>query len=313
MPGLSLERLGLARLARATQTSFNWMNLAPGAKQREADEKRREAEKAALSNEILDKLIEAEIIPRLMLTSREEARTSPVASDSSAPLRFDAGEIDGFARKAVIADPEDLIAEVETWMSRGVTHDDLLLKFLAPVARRLGAMWEDDICDFTEVTIGLMKLHRVLEHVNADTPCGAGASASSPRILLAPAPGEQHVFGVVMVGEFFVRSGWRVRCELSTKSEQLVATVSEEHFDTVGLSASSDTSMEKLRSVIQLVRTASLNPSVVIMAGGQMFNEDADLARRVGADATAADAVRAVVTAERFVHTRARAARPISQ
>lgn len=307
MAGTALERMGLAGLARATQTSLDWKNWTPGARRRDVDETRPSAE-------VLDKLIEAEIIPRLMLTTRESADALWTAESAPAPQPvFDAAQIDAFARKAVNGDPEVLVRDVNALLDAGASHEDVLLRLLAPAARRLGKMWDEDTCDFADVTIGLMKLHRVLERVNADAPCGMGAGGSSPRVLLSPAPGEQHVFGVVMVGEFFARSGWRVQCESLCTTAHLMDQVADQHYDVIGLSVSAEINVKEMRTAIRSIRGASCNPDIVIMVGGQVFNEDAGLAKRIGADATAADGVRAVVTAERLVHKLARAGRALQQ
>lgn len=299
MAETALHRFGLAGLARATQESLDWKNWKQGGGP--------ELDPAGPSKETLDKLIEAEIIPRLMLVNRDAADSlNPHEAPRVSAPTFDAERVDSFARRAVDGDPDDLVAEVERMLRAGASHDDILLKLLAPAARRLGKLWEDDSCDFADVTIGLMKLHRVLERVNANVPCGLGSGGVSPRILLAPAPGEQHVFGVVMVGEFFARSGWRVQCESTPDVQHLAMAVSEDHYDVVGLSASSEINVRRLRAAIKQVRNRSVNRDVVILVGGQMFNEDLGLARRVGADATATDGVRAVVTAERLVHRLAR-------
>ncbi len=300
MGGTALQRLGLANLARATQESLNWRKWIQIA--------RRKDTKVKPPQQVLDKLIEAEIIPRLMLANRNAAEAvDRGAPDTSQAYDFNADEINAFARRAVENDHTLLVDEVNTLIADGVPHEDVLLKLLAPAARRLGALWEDDRADFTEVTIGLMKLHRVLEQVNVHAPCGLDAGAAAPRILLAPTTGEQHIFGLMMVGELFARSGWRVRCETNEADGDLVAAVSHEEYDVIGLSASTQTSLKALREQIDTLKTASCNPDVAVMVGGQLFNEDLGLARRVGADATATDGVRAVVTAERLVHRLARA------
>lgn len=296
MAGTTLERFGLAGLARATQSSLNWRNWRSPA--------RRPSQKAdTLSQQAMDKLIEAEIIPRLMLVNRMSAHEAELAAPTDSHARgFDAQEIDRFARKTIAYDHEALSAEVQALLRDGVWLDDILLKLLAPTARRLGQLWEEDLCDFTEVTIGLMKLHRVLETIGVQDSTAMGAGQSAPRVLLAPARGEQHMFGLVMVGELFSRSGWRVRCEVHADQDELEAIVGADHFDVIGFSASVEVDPKTLAADIKRVRAASINPDVAIMVGGQLFNEDLSLTRRVGADATATDGVRAVVTAERLVH-----------
>lgn len=301
MAQAEFDRFGLAGLARTTQASLDWKKWRRSSKPCDLD-------KAGPPKEVLDKLIEAEIIPRLMLINRDAAEAEgPSRPATSKSAAFGAAQVEAFARRTVSSDPQELVDEVNGLLLEGATHDDVLLKLLAPAARHLGKMWEEDVCDFADVTIGLMKLHRVLERINADTPCSMGSGKMSPRVLLAPAPGEQHVFGIVMVGEFFARSGWRVRCESSPDADHLVAAVVDTHFDVVGLSASSEVNMKDLKVMIRLIRSKSQNPDVIILVGGQLFNEDMGLARRIGADATATDGVRAVVTAERLVHRLAQA------
>ncbi len=294
MADADAKRFSLAGLARATHMTLDWRNWAPSWKKFERDDQP--------SAEVLDKLIESEIIPRLMLANRADDGALRGGSEVT-PLRpFDPKEIERFARLAIEADPDLVIADVEARINAGASYDDILLRFLAPAARRLGTLWEDDRVDFTDVTIGLMKLHRVVQWINDSAPADRGVGDFAPRILLAPALGEQHLLGVLMVGEFFARSGWSVRCEPHKFSEHIVRCVSEEHFDVVGLSASTHAAAETLAGEIREIRAASMNAGVVIMVGGPVFNNDRHLAKRIGADATAMDGLRAVVTAERLIH-----------
>lgn len=301
MAQAEFDRFGLAGLARTTQATLDWKKWKLGPRACDLD-------KAGPPKEVLDKLIEAEIIPRLMLINRDAgpvqgpARPPAASSDS-----FQASQVADFARRTLVCDPQDLVDDVNALLFDGASHEDILLKLLAPAARHLGKMWEEDACDFADVTIGLMKLHRVLERMNADTLCSMGSRKVSPRVLLAPAPGEQHVFGIVMVGEFFSRSGWRVRCESAPDNDHIIAAVVETHFDVVGFSASAEANVKDLKALIKLIRSRSQNQDIIVLVGGQLFNGDMGLARRLGADATATDGVRAVVTAERLVHRLAHA------
>jgi methylmalonyl-CoA mutase cobalamin-binding domain/chain len=289
-----VKRFSLAGLARVTNLSFDWRAWAPGTRRFHHDRDQPPAE-------VLDKLIETEIIPRLMLANR--ASSGPAQLVALAPVRgFSADDVNTFAHRAIHADPDDLSDHVQALLDGGASHEDVLLKLVAPAARRLGQLWKEDVCDFTEVAIGLMKMHRVLQRVSDHAPADRGAGSSAPRILLAPALGEQHLLGVLMVGEFFSRSGWYVRCEPHPNADHLVSSVSEEHFDVVGLSASTNAAAKALAPEIRQIRSASINPDVIIMVGGPVFNDDVGLARRIGADATAIDGVRAVVTAERLIH-----------
>ena len=58
-------------------------------------------------------------------------------------------------------------AYVESLLARRVTPSAVYLDLLTPAARQLGAMWDEDRCDFTQVTVGLMRLQQVMR---ADQP-----------------------------------------------------------------------------------------------------------------------------------------------
>ncbi len=233
--------------------------------------------------EVLSKVIESEIVPRLLLS----CRASLVDSRPKPDLPAAAGE---FVRMALSADPAAAFAFVAGLMDRGVSPDVVLLDFLAPAARQLGALWESDHCDFIDVTTALRRLQLLMDELTVDwdppTPAAAG-----PRILLSPAPGETHVFGLAMVENFFRAAGWRTRRCLD---EDYLAALAEEPFAIIGFSVSCRRYVNDLRLAVQKAREASKNPSILVLVGGALVNEDADLAQAVGADGAAIDAPRAV-------------------
>lgn len=59
--------------------------------------------------------------------------------------------------------------------------------------------------------------------------------------------------------------------------------------------------LDALAASIRVIRRASLNPAIVVMVGGQLFSEHPDLARQVGADATATDARLAPLKADGLI------------
>src|SRR5262249_41081492 len=134
------------------------------------------------------------------------------------------------------------VAYVLAFRENGVSAQDICLRLLAPAARVLGEMWERDECDFMQVTHGLCKLHQGLHRLgSALRPEDAlGTREPARRILLASMPGEQHTFGVVMVGQFFRADGWDVWNEFPETDADLVRAVRDGWFAVVGLSVGSD-------------------------------------------------------------------------
>jgi methanogenic corrinoid protein MtbC1 len=116
--------------------------------------------------------------------------------------------------------------------------------------------------------------------------------------LFAAAPGEHHTFGLVIIEEFFRRSGWRTWAELSGSVADVVSAVQAHDFDLFGMSASSDERLDQIAPMIMSVRKASRNRDITVMVGGRLFVERPELVAKVGADTMAADARQAVLGAE---------------
>ncbi|MFS0737761.1 cobalamin B12-binding domain-containing protein [Sphingomonas sp. 1P06PA] len=236
-------------------------------------------------------LIEGQIIPRLMLANGVAPR---------APAHAIAGAAEDIVPLALGIDADALLARVETILAEGVTIERLMVDLLAPAARRLGELWHEDRCDFVEVTMGLWRLQEVVREVSAATPpvpvSGQGRSA-----LFAALPGDQHGFGAVLVDEAFRRSGWDSDLAVGLTMPELLRRVGASSYALLGLTVSCDCHIARLPSMITALRSVSANPRVSIMVGGRVFVDDPDLAGRVGADGTAADAFAAVAIAEDLV------------
>jgi methylmalonyl-CoA mutase cobalamin-binding subunit len=124
-----------------------------------------------------------------------------------------------------------------------------------------------------------------------------------PRVLLMPAPDEQHVFGLALVAEQFRRSGWVVSCSMDTAGFDAVDWVAAEAVDVVGISVGSDARAADLPGLCSALRRASYHRDLSILVGGPCVSvPDAPwAASRLGADGVARDAHGAVALARRMV------------
>lgn len=198
-------------------------------------------------------------------------------------------------------DEEAALAFIEAKLAKETSLDDLYLDLLAPTARYLGGLWDIDACDFSAVTLGLCRLHRVLRELDSAFVSETATDPNGLPVLLAPAPGEQHMFGVLMVAEFFRRAGWHVWSGTLGSSAELAAMVRGEWFAILGFSLSCESRADALASAIEVARRQSRNRSIGILVGGSAFIENPDLVARVGADAVAADARHAPEQAQALV------------
>ena len=249
------------------------------------------------SPDALARLIEADIIPRLLLNHRGAAVNArqPVPTT---PSEIPKGLADQFAAATLTEEVGPLLARVEALTAAGCSVETIYLDLLAPAARRLGSWWDEDACDFVDVTMGLWRLQEIVNALASLIPGLAAGEGALRRALFAPAPGEQHGLGTIMVEEFFRRAGWQTWSAPALDEDELVALAAGREFDVIGLTVSVERHIATLAKTIASVRRASRNRDVLVLVGGRVFTEQPDLAAQVGADGTAADGALAVKLAD---------------
>lgn len=245
----------------------------------------------------LSTLIESEIIPRLLIAHAADAC-------EVSPEVIDAAEIATLAPLALEVEADALLAHIDAILARGVSVDSVMVDLLAPTARLLGEFWEEDRCDFVDVTMGLWRLQEVVHEIAARLPSDRMLAAGGHRALFASMPGDQHNFGTVVVDEMFRRDGWITDRVSDVETSDLLRRVGDDWFDLVGLTVSCDRHLAALPSIITALRNVSRNSGVCIMVGGRVFSADPDLAAMIGADGTARDARLALKTAADIVRLR---------
>lgn len=253
------------------------------------------------SRDILIKTIEGEIIPRLMLTLQDARETeAPPEAGFISPTDEERTRFLWSVMNESAASSRTFVSDL---IARGVSREAIYLDLLTGAARRLGEMWDRDDADFTDVTIGLCRLHQIIREQSALAAPEFGLAGDAPSIVLTTCGQDQHVFGVVMVSEFFRRAGWRVWSEPAAPLADLSALVAREWFDAIGLSAACETAPERIAAEINTLRQASKNRQAIVLVGGGLFNKNPELVAAVGADATAADGKAAVELSRRLVVT----------
>jgi MerR family transcriptional regulator, light-induced transcriptional regulator len=248
---------------------------------------------------LLVQTIERDIIPRLMLVHRDTAAAMP--AEGFIPGPDDVELLVGYLLKG---DAVGSAAFVRRLRERGATPEALLLALLAPSARRLGQLWEQDRCDFTVVTLGLWRLQRALHELSAAFQLNAEPPVDGRRILLTAVPGEQHTFGLSMVAEFFRRAGWEVTDARFESLDELLHATASQWFAVVGLSIACERWVPQLTSAVEGLRERSRNTEVGVIVGGPLFLTAPQLRDRIGADAVATDAQRAVELAQELIGLR---------
>lgn len=246
---------------------------------------------------LLSRFIEREIIPRLLVAHRGDGPVAIVAAGAAA---IAAADVEAFAPLSLQVEADELLDHVEMIRGRGVSVETLLVDLLAPAARRLGEFWEDDRCDFVDVTMGLWRLQEVVRELSDRAPADRAAGAGR-RALFASMHGDDHSFGTIVIDELFRRDGWSTERLGEATTADLLDRVANDWFDLIGLTVTCDRHVAPLPAIIRAVRDGSRNARVSVMVGGRVFAEDPRLASEVGADGTAPDAKLALKVARDLV------------
>ncbi len=174
--------------------------------------------------------------------------------------------------------------QFERLRADGVDDKTLLLELLAPTSIELGRRWEQDISDFADVTIGVCRLHRLLRTLHPQHVRELENNAHGGRVLLMTAPGEQHSFGLLLVGELLFRAGWYTEIDIDAQPRQLVQQVSQNWYEMAGISIGGETHIAATVELIRELRTRSCNSDIAIVVGGSLINAQPEIGMQLGAD-----------------------------
>jgi methanogenic corrinoid protein MtbC1 len=279
---------GLSSGQNHAWTGGNGDAFGPDVAEREADASRRAA---------LTRAVEDEVIPRLLMARRPQ-RSARAAAEAQ---QQEADRIANLVAIVLAGTQSEATAYVEALRDGGSNTESLFLDLLAPTARELGRLWEEDLTTCADVTIGLVRLANIMRLLAGPFTGDTAAQYAGSPVLLAQMPGEQHGLGLAMVAHFFRRAGWCVQEERAASSADLIGIVHRNWFGLIGISVSCTDRLQQLAIDIRAIRRQSRNRDIGVLVGGPPFMSDPQLALLVGADATACDARQAVSQAQSLI------------
>ncbi len=245
----------------------------------------------------LTEVIETQIIPRLVQAHRVAL---PDANAPTAGPGISPKQLASFVALSKSSSSSETTQFIDELLHQGVTTDRIFLELIAPAARQLGVMWEQDLCDFTEVTCGLVRMHEITHRLGFEYQNGPQLGGDVQRIMLASAPGSQHFLGMTIVSDFFRKAGWDVVIEISLSENELMHAVNNEWFDVIGISCATEAQLKTLPGLIRALKASSGNPEPGILLGGPIFTVQQHDARSLGADGICIDVKEAVALAASF-------------
>jgi MerR family transcriptional regulator, light-induced transcriptional regulator len=254
----------------------------------------------------LNRIVEAEILPRL---ARKQQMAQAVNDGTATRFQHSTTDDDAaeLVRLLLTEEASAAMKFITRLGRRGVTPAALYLGIMTQAARRLGELRDEDRCDFVQLTISMGRLQLLVRALSPDFQRAAIRRPQGETVLLLPAPGDQHMFGLMLLAEFFIREAWHVRGGPGFSADEAVAIARRTRIDVVGFSIGSCAHIDALANVIQAVRRTSRNQHLRVMVGGPLFTGQPGLAERIGADVTMGNPQAAVMQAGRLVNPRRQA------
>jgi len=238
-------------------------------------------------------VIESQIIPRLLDAHPSAASLSLDQPQGESVAACEQDMLD-FAQACLDTDPQAVFNHLDILREKGLATQTVFLDVITPAARYLGDLWEQDKMDFTVVAQGLLRMHHAMRHLGYETQDGPQTAGDVRRIMLASAPGSQHILGLAMVSEFFRADHWQVVVEISTSEQALLHTVAHEWFDVIGLSVGLVEQLPAIPALIARLKSASRNPNAFVILGGPALLQTQMDGVSLAADAISVNAAEAV-------------------
>ena len=244
------------------------------------------------------------VIPRLLEVHGRDVRAVVPFASTTSIWHADAGSGDKLAGVLIAPRAEASSHFVDSLLDQGASFTALYQEVFEPAQLQLGKLWDQDLCDDFRLTVGLARLQMEIRRVNAALP-GEHLHKPMHSVLLSPQLDEPHCVGLVMSSEVFARHGWDVICNVPGNDQVLNNMLQTQWFDVLKLSQSGalrrDARLASIRETIDSARSASMNPSLVVMVDGRTFSERPQVYRSVHANGMSASALDAVALAERLL------------
>ena len=199
------------------------------------------------------------------------------------------------------------LAAANQAMDAGADLFTVYIEMLQPAMREVGRLWQENEMTVADEHLATAITQTVMANLYTR---GVGANGvEGPTIVASCADNERHEVGLRMLCDLLELDGWDTTYLGATVPiESLVELVQKARPDVLALSATIAPHVPRVRNAIEAVRDAMDGDAPLIIVGGRPFLERPDLAARVGADETAADARAAVALLNRRLNLR-RAAR----
>ena len=197
------------------------------------------------------------------------------------------GSFDPEAFAQLLLGPEQNEADAAIARLRAQGHDDdaIIDGTLAPAARILGRMWEDDRISFLDVSLGIANILRLFHRVSK--PAHGSVASVLRSVLFTSLEGESHTLGVILATESFRQHGWEVDLLLAAQPAEVVERARDTGTGFVGLTVGRPVELPRIAALVRDLHRLPNGPRVLL--GGPLAQADVSAAAGTGVDAVVPD------------------------
>lgn len=209
-----------------------------------------------------------------------------------------------YLEKLMYGDKADAFQFIVSLVHNGLTVQKIYREIFEPALKEAGRMWETNEIDvsqehyFSRATESLMG--QLYAHLDI-------SPEKKGTVVLVAIGGELHEIGIRMVSDFLEADGWRCfYLGVNTPTANVVKALRDRDADVLAISATLSLNVDAVANMIRHVRSATTENGwkrIKIVAGGQAFNLNPDMWKRVDADGYAANADEAVELVSRLVNS----------
>ncbi len=162
----------------------------------------------------------------------------------------------------------------------------------------IGSLWEEGEISVASEHLASSIVSKIVSSLYAEF---LSIEQDKGQAIISAGPNEYHEIGARMVADLLEIDGWDIYyLGANTPVDTLVEMIKEKRPFFVGLSAALSFNLDALSDAIEKIRTSPEIKDIKILVGGNLFNRNPDLWKKIDADGWAKNGQKAIKIARRW-------------